>query len=207
MTQKKKLTGTARYASINALKGLEQSRRDDLEAVGYVLVYFLQGKLPWQGLPVKPKEDRYAKIMEKKRDTTPEDLCKGLPKEFQTYVEYTRNLGYEDDPDYEMLKNLFKSIMERENYEMDYIYDWSSPIEDSKNIKNDDNSEIDKNNNNDDEEKNFPKKKEFNDETGKNKQIMVVNNYVNHVNNIVINNNQNGTVENKNISKKKNKWN
>ena len=203
MTQKKKLTGTARYASINALKGLEQSRRDDLEAVGYVLVYFLQGKLPWQGLPVKPKEDRYAKIMEKKRDTTPEDLCKGLPKEFQTYVEYTRNLGYEDDPDYEMLKNLFKSIMERENYEMDYIYDWSSPIEDSKNIKNDDNSEIDKNNNNDDEEKNFPKKKEFNDETGKNKQIMVVNNYVNHVNNIVINNNQNGTVENKNISKKK----
>ena len=93
MTQKKKLTGTARYASINALKGFEQSRRDDLESVGYVLIYFLQGKLPWQGLPIKPKEDRYVKIMEKKRDTTSEELCKGLHKNFKIYVEYTRNLG------------------------------------------------------------------------------------------------------------------
>ena len=71
MTHKKKQTGTARYASINALKGFDQSRRDDLEAVGYVLIYFLLGRLPWQGLPIKTKEDRYVKIMEKKKGYHP----------------------------------------------------------------------------------------------------------------------------------------
>ena len=212
MTQKKKLTGTARYASINALKGLEQSRRDDLEGVGYVLVYFLQGKLPWQGLPVKPKEDRYVKIMEKKRDTTPEDLCKGLPNEFQQYVEYTRNLGYEEDPNYDMLINLFNNVLTNNNFEMDYIYDWTSPIEEVSTINN-----IDKNfdNNNKEEDKidfknnNENESKNFEGDTKKNKQIMVVNNYVNHVNNIVINNNNNSSfnkneVKKTDITKKKN---
>ena len=127
MAQKKKLTGTARYASINALKGYEQSRRDDLEAVGYVLIYFLLGKLPWQGLPVKTNEDRYVKIMEKKRDTKPEDLCKNLPHQFQEYVEYTRGMDYEEDPNYEKLKDLFKTVMEKNGYQIDFIYDWSDP--------------------------------------------------------------------------------
>ena len=66
MSKNKNLIGTARYASINALNGISQSRRDDLEAIGYVLMYFLRGRLPWQGIPVKNKEERYRKIMEKK---------------------------------------------------------------------------------------------------------------------------------------------
>lgn len=87
-TNNKKLTGTARYASINALRGsgkffakiiLEQSRRDDLEAIGYVLMYFLRGSLPWQGLRVDKREDRYKKIYEKKKSTTAEELCTGFP--------------------------------------------------------------------------------------------------------------------------------
>ena len=126
MTKKKNLTGTARYASINALNGLTQSRRDDLEAVGYVLIYFLKGKLPWQGLRLKNKEDRYHKIMEIKRDTSPAQLCHGFPKEFKKYVEYTRNLEYEDDPDYDMLKKLFQNILINEKINKDnyYLYDW-----------------------------------------------------------------------------------
>ena len=128
MVKKKNLTGTARYASINALNGLTQSRRDDLEAVGYVLMYFLRGKLPWQGLRVKNKEDRYHKIMEIKKEISPEQLCHGYPKEYKEYIKYTRNLEYEQDPDYDMLKNLFKNILliDKNNNNIDnlYIYDW-----------------------------------------------------------------------------------
>ena len=121
MIKKKNLTGTARYASINALNGLTQSRRDDLEAVGYVMLYFLRGKLPWQGLHVKNKEDRYHRIMEIKIETTPSELCKGFPKEFEEYINYTRNLEYEQDPDYEYLKNLFHIILKDDS---EKIYDW-----------------------------------------------------------------------------------
>jgi serine/threonine protein kinase len=122
----KKLTGTARYASINALNGITQSRRDDLEAIGYVLMYFLLGKLPWQGLPAQNKDERYLRIMEVKRDTKPEDLCKGFPHEFEIYVSYTRNLEYEQDPDYDLLKNLFLKVLKDEGYGLDYYYDWDN---------------------------------------------------------------------------------
>ena len=156
MIKKKNLTGTARYASINALNGLTQSRRDDLEAVGYVLMYFLRGKLPWQGLRVKNKEDRYHKIMEIKQETSPSLLCYGFPKEFKKYVEYTRNLEYEQDPDYEMLKNLFKTILynnkvSKENF---FVYDWD--------IENKNLNTITTSNTSNKEEKNFCNKYKYN---------------------------------------------
>lgn len=77
--ENKNLTGTARYASINAHLGVEQSRRDDLEAIGYVLIYFIKGKLPWQGVNVQNKTEKYHKIMEKKMQTPVEYLCLGVP--------------------------------------------------------------------------------------------------------------------------------
>ena len=141
--KKKKLTGTARYASINALEAYEQSRRDDLESVGYVLMYFLRGNLPWQGLKVRSKEDRYKKILEKKKETSSQELCRDFPYEFYEYVEYTRNLEYEENPDYDFLRKKFSDVLKGSNEEMDYIYDWttSSDLKKRKNKKQEDISE------------------------------------------------------------------
>ena len=124
-SENRKLTGTARYASVHALKGCEQGRRDDVEAVGYVLLYFLRGSLPWQGLRVNRGEDKYQKIYEKKRRTTPSELCNGFPNEFCQFVEYTRGLNFEEEPDYNYLKKLLEKVMTDNNYNMDYIYDWT----------------------------------------------------------------------------------
>jgi len=128
LIKKKHLTGTARYASINALNGYTQSRRDDLEAIGYVLVYFLLGRLPWQGMLNKNKDERYLKIMEIKRDTEPHVLCKGLPVQFEKYISYTRSLEYEQDPDYSMLKQLFLKVLNDEGLNFDHYYDWDSDV-------------------------------------------------------------------------------
>ena len=125
--KKKKLTGTARYASIHALEEMEQSRRDDLESTGYVLMYFLRGSLPWQGLKIKTKEDRYKKILDKKKGTTSNELCKDFPEEFKYFIDYTRNLGYAENPDYEKLKkNFIYLVRERMCENFDFIYDWTT---------------------------------------------------------------------------------
>jgi hypothetical protein len=118
------LTGTARYASLNTHLGYEQSRRDDLEGLGYVLIYFLKGKLPWQGLPAKTKKEKYDKIKEKKQTTTIEELCKGFPEEFSKYLNYCRSLNFEDKPCISDLRRLFKNLMKKKEYEYDYMFDW-----------------------------------------------------------------------------------
>ena len=131
----KKLTGTARYASINALSGYEQSRRDDLESIGYIIMYFIRGSLPWQGLKINNKEDRYKKICEKKRDTSAKDLCSGFPSEFENFVSYTRNLQFTEVPDYNYLRNLLKNVIKKSGFTIDFYYDWFSQ---KPNIKSDD---------------------------------------------------------------------
>lgn len=120
----KSLTGTARYASVNTHIGIEQARRDDLESIGYILLYFLKGSLPWQGLAGKNKNDKYDKIREKKCQTTVEQLSKGVPEEFMKYIQYCRNLQFEEKPDYNYLRGLFKTMMQRQGYEYDGQFDW-----------------------------------------------------------------------------------
>ena len=98
-------------------------------------MYFLRGNLPWQGLKVRSKEDRYKKILEKKRETSSEDLCKDFPIEFFEYVDYTRNLEYEESPDYDLLRQKFKDVLKKINEEMDYIYDWTTGTDLKRRVK------------------------------------------------------------------------
>ena len=123
--ENKNLTGTARYASVNTHLGIEQSRRDDLEALGYVLMYFNRGSLPWQGLKANAKKEKYEKIMEKKMSTPIEVLCKHFPCEFVTYLNYCRSLRFEDRPDYAYLRRMLQDLFFRESYQYDFIFDWT----------------------------------------------------------------------------------
>ncbi|XP_042411183.1 casein kinase 1-like protein 4 [Zingiber officinale] len=123
--ENKNLTGTARYASCNTHLGIEQSRRDDLESLGYVLLYFLRGSLPWQGLKAATKKQKYDKICEKKLSTPIEVLCKSHPVEFASYFHYCHSLTFEQRPDYGFLKRLFRDLFTREGYEFDFIFDWT----------------------------------------------------------------------------------
>lgn len=109
----KPLTGTARYCSVNTHRGYEQSRRDDLESVGYLFVYFLRGSLPWQGILAKDQQLKAIKIGDKKASTSLEELCEGLPSEFLAYSQYCRNLSFQHKPDYEYLRGLFRSLAKR----------------------------------------------------------------------------------------------
>ena len=103
------LVGTARYVSINTHLGIEPSRRDDIESIGYVLIYFLKGSLPWQGM--KAGGQKYQRIMEKKLQIPTEVLCYGLPDEIVYYLNYTKSLRFEERPDYDYLRNLFVRLL------------------------------------------------------------------------------------------------
>jgi len=119
----KHLTGTPRYASVNNHLGIEQSRRDDLESLGFVLMYFLRGSLPWQGLRANTKKQKYQKILEKKLATPFRLLCKNFPREFVLYLEYCRQLRFEDEPDYKYLRGLFEAVL-RAQKDDDRVFDW-----------------------------------------------------------------------------------
>ena len=88
------------------------------------MLYFLRGKLPWQGLPAKTKKEKYEKIKDKKQNTPIEDLCKGFPNEYVKYMNYCRSLNFEDKPCISDLRRLFKNLLKKKQYEYDYMFDW-----------------------------------------------------------------------------------
>lgn len=120
----KSLRGTARYASLNAHRGIQQSRRDDLEALGYMLVYFLRGSLPWQSLRVL-KEQKDQTIVEKKMSIPIEVLCSACPSEVALYLHYCQSLQFDDKPDYSYLKKIFRDLFTREGFQSDNVMDWT----------------------------------------------------------------------------------
>ena len=112
-TTGKHLIGTARYCARNAHRGYEQGRRDDIESIGYVLMYFLLGVLPWQGLKIKKNEDQFEKIAEKKYTTPFEELTEGQPEEFLIFFKYIDKLNFEDQPNYIYLIGLFQTMIDK----------------------------------------------------------------------------------------------
>ncbi len=118
----KSLTGTARYTSINVHMGLEPSRRDDIESVGYMLIYFLKGKLPWQGLKKEKGQNSIEIIGDVKICTSLDNLCKNLPDCFKKYLVHCRELKYEARPDYNYLKNLFIDTIQK--LKLSFSYEW-----------------------------------------------------------------------------------
>ena len=206
--RKKKMTGTARYASIHAMEEMEQSRRDDLESTAYVLLYFLRGSLPWQGLKIKSKENRYKKIMVKKKEIKSEELCETFPEEFKYFVDYVRNLGYTENPDYEKLRNNFLVLVkEKMCRNFDFIYDWTTKSDiqqrdDSIDILN---GNFGGNKNNQDNKNNEENKNTFNDENNYENQLDNTNNNLegnknlnNNTNNNINDNNLNNNINNDN---------
>eukprot|EP00095_Tigriopus_kingsejongensis_P009840 maker-scaffold21_size687808-snap-gene-5.38 protein:Tk09840 transcript:maker-scaffold21_size687808-snap-gene-5.38-mRNA-1 annotation:"casein kinase i isoform epsilon-like isoform x6" len=123
--ENKNLTGTARYASINTHLGIEQSRRDDMESLGYILMYFVTGNLPWQGLRAATKQQKYERISEKKMATAIDTLCKGAPSEFAVYLDYCRHLRFDALPDYSHLRQLFRDLFHKQGFTYDYVFDWN----------------------------------------------------------------------------------
>ncbi|ARF10217.1 serine/threonine protein kinase [Hokovirus HKV1] len=118
----KSLVGTARYVSKNMHMGFEPSRRDDLISIGYMLVYFAKGKLPWQGLPKNKNEDSIITIGKMKMSTSLRSLCSQLPSCFRDYLEYCEKLKFDEKPDYHYLKNLF--IKSAENNNIKPKFEW-----------------------------------------------------------------------------------
>lgn len=122
----KKLTGTLRYSSLNVQSGIECSRRDDLESLGYIFIHILKGALPWENIKGETKEQKYDIIMAMKRDINIFELCSGMPLEFAIYLNYCRGLGYDETPDYGYLKGLFQNLL---NYivkkdKIDCCFEW-----------------------------------------------------------------------------------
>ncbi|KAH9404063.1 Casein kinase I isoform gamma-2 [Tyrophagus putrescentiae] len=123
--------GTIRYMSLNVHRGHEHSRRDDMESLGYVFMYFLkQGKLPWSKLKGRSSE-KERMIYNRKCDTTIEQLCQNYPESFAFFFRQVKCLSFTAEPDYQTLQQRFVNLFKRENFLNDGHYDWKTRIKES----------------------------------------------------------------------------
>ena len=118
----KKFCGTAKYASLAAHNN-QQSRKDDLESIVYILVYFYHGKLPWSNIKIKDKKKRYQKIKKEKEKYIASELCSGMPREFVVFLDYIKTMSFDEKPPYSSFKKMFTRLYNKNNYK-DNLYDW-----------------------------------------------------------------------------------
>ena len=133
-----RINGTVKYLSVNALKGKVSGRRDDIISIGYMLIIFLLGNLPWGNTLQEISKQQYHEMMYKREKITPEELCFGLPEQFADYFKYSYNLTFDQTPDYDYLRSLFTKVLEMKNFkDNNYIFSWVSKekINSIKNIK------------------------------------------------------------------------
>lgn len=120
------MVGTIRYSSINAHLGIDQSRRDDLQCVCYLLIYFLKGELPWQKIPLENKFEKDHMMMSCKLKMTARELCEGLPSEIENIFQYIKSLNFYQEPDYHYILSELSFVLEHECGPFHFTYDWES---------------------------------------------------------------------------------
>ena len=123
-----KIIGTAKYGSVNSLQGFELSRRDDLESLAYMLIYFMRGNLPWENIKEKIKSEKYKKILKIKKNTVPLELCENIPNEFSLLLLYARSLEFEEKPDYDYCRELFSKLIKKNKNENDIFFSWNMNV-------------------------------------------------------------------------------
>lgn len=124
----KKLIGTMRYASINSHLGILAGRRDDLESLAYVLIYFYKGVLPWQNIHNKNLEEQEEAILKKKEEGE-EELCRGLPNQFKIFLKYIKRLKTPEKPDYNHMRRILLEIFRGKEEEEQLVFEWSKKKE------------------------------------------------------------------------------
>jgi serine/threonine protein kinase len=220
MKKDRNIIGTVRYISMNTHQGIEQSRRDDLESLIYIIIYFIKGELPWQNIKAKNKTERYNKIYEMKKKSTEKggELCSSLPNGFQTIIDYVLELEFTEKPDYSMLKKVVEIILAHNNYFNDLQFDWYN-LDFLKNLyksplvtDNNNNNKSSNNDNKENENKGIVKEnnKEINNDNDKiNKNKKEIKNNINGKKSDINNANKNNVhhnyfKRNQSISKTKN---
>ncbi|CAK80993.1 unnamed protein product (macronuclear) [Paramecium tetraurelia] len=123
------MIGTPRFCPICTHLNQSQNRASDLESLGYLAIYFLKGLLPWMNIQAETKEEKIRLIGQKKMSTSIEELCYGLPKQFEEYFKYIQNIPFNGDPNYDYIQQLFKKLYQQMGYPFDQQFDWSSKLE------------------------------------------------------------------------------
>lgn len=129
-----RFVGTPRYASVNTHMGIRQSRRDDLESIIYLLVYFLKGDLPWQGIRAKTKSEKKRKILKKKKSVSSNQLCVDLPQELVLISDYVKSLKFEEKPNYDLIIDCLHKIAETYLKYLNNEWEWNVMFLSTKNI-------------------------------------------------------------------------